>query len=63
MVVMPDGLLVPPLPHPLIPLAQLIVQRRKEREVTRRDGAESHPEPPARLRDTARKSLVYVQFV
>jgi hypothetical protein len=33
----------------------------EERE--RQDGAESHPEPPACLRDTACKSLVYVQFV
>jgi hypothetical protein len=30
MVVMPDGVLVPTLPHPLIPLAQPIVQWRKE---------------------------------
>jgi hypothetical protein len=29
-VVMPDGVLVPPLPHPLVPLTQPIVQRRKE---------------------------------
>jgi hypothetical protein len=27
---MPDGVLVPPLPRPLIPLTQPIVQRRKE---------------------------------
>jgi hypothetical protein len=32
--VMPDGILVPPFPRPLIPLAQLaIVQRRKETDV------------------------------
>jgi hypothetical protein len=35
----------------------------EERERGRQDGAESHPEPPACLRDTACKSLVYVQFV
>jgi hypothetical protein len=29
-IVMPDGVLVPPVPHPLIPLAQPIVQWRKE---------------------------------
>jgi hypothetical protein len=31
-VVMPDGVLVPPLPRPLVSLTQLIVQWRKERE-------------------------------
>jgi hypothetical protein len=29
-VVMPDGVLVPPLPRPLVPLTQPTVQRRKE---------------------------------
>jgi hypothetical protein len=29
-VVMPDSVIVPPLPRPLIPLVQLIVQYRKE---------------------------------
>jgi hypothetical protein len=29
----------------------------------RRDGAKSHLELPARLGDTAHKSLVYVQFI
>jgi hypothetical protein len=31
MVVMPDGVLVPPVPHPLVTLTQSTVQQRKER--------------------------------
>jgi hypothetical protein len=30
MVVMSDGIIVPPLPHPLVPLVQPTVQWRKE---------------------------------
>jgi hypothetical protein len=30
--VMPDGILVAPLPHPLVTLVQLTVQQKKERE-------------------------------
>jgi hypothetical protein len=62
MVVMPDSILVPPLPRPIVPLAQPTMQWGK-RQTMRRDGAESHVELLAHLRDTACKSLVYVQFV
>jgi hypothetical protein len=31
--------------------------------MARQGGAESHADEPAHLRDTARKSLVYVQFI
>jgi hypothetical protein len=59
-VVMPNGVLVPPLPCPLVTLTQPTLQWRKERETARRGDAESHAETPAHLRDTTHKSLIYV---
>jgi hypothetical protein len=58
-VVMPDNVLVPPLPCPLITLTQSTLQRRKEREIARRGDVEYHTEPLAHLSDIARKSRIY----
>jgi hypothetical protein len=60
-VVMPDGVLVPQLGRNSHAADTAAVEEK--RETVKQGGAESNADERAHLRDTAHKSLAYVQFV